>query len=125
MHGQADDKGGAFAEFAGGGDGAGVAVGDAAADGQANAGAFVFAAAMEALEHGKDFVGVFGVKADAVVLDGKFDHLRGGQCVPATILRTGGRAEGLVDVLGGDADFGGTGVGAAGLEFEGVGDDVL
>jgi hypothetical protein len=47
-----------------------VAVGDAAADGQANAGAFVFAAAMEALEHGKDFVGVFGVKADAVVLDG-------------------------------------------------------
>ena len=43
----------------------------------------MFAAAMEALEHGKDFVGVFGVKANAVVLDSEFDHL--GTSVPATI----------------------------------------
>ena len=64
--------------MAGGGDGAAVAVGDAAADCEADAGAFVFAAAMEALEHGKDFVGVFGVEADAVVLDGEFDDLGGG-----------------------------------------------
>ena len=68
-----------------------MAVGDAAADGQADAGAFVFAAAMETLEHGKDFVGVFGVKANAVVLDSEFDHL--GTSVPATILSTGGRVK--------------------------------
>ena len=109
-NGQADDECASFAELAGGGDGAGVAVGDAAADGKADAGAFVFAASMEALEHGKDFVGVFGVEADAVVLDGEFDGPR----VPATILITGGRAEGLVDELGGDVDFGPASAGATG-----------
>ena len=126
---QADDKGGAFAELAGGGDGAGVAVGDAPADGEADAGAFVFATAVEALEHGEDFVGVFGVKADAVVLDGKFDDLGGGQWVGGTVVpATVGGAEWWVDELGGDFYFGGTGVcsgAVAGLEFEGVGDDIL
>ena len=98
-----------------------MAVGDAAADGKADAGAFVFAASMEALEHGKDFVGVFGVEADAVVLDGEFDGISG----PGTIRSAGGRAEGLFDDLGGDVDFGGTSARAGGLKFEGVGDDVL
>jgi len=96
-----------------------VAVGDAAADGEADAGAFVFAAAMEALEHGKDFFGVFGVEADAVVLDGEFTGLAfGGTRMPATV--------GATDELGGDVDLWRFGSGTGGwLEFEGVGDDVL
>ena len=113
MNGQADEEGGALAGFAFGGDGAAVAVGDAAADGQADAGAFVFGAAMEALEHGEDFVGVFLVEANAVVLDGEFDLLS--TSVEATATRVAGNVgagvganvdggEGCVDELGGDVD---------------------
>ena len=98
MDGQAYDEGRAFAGFAAGGDGTAMTVGDAAADGQAHAGAFVFAAAMEALEHGEDFVGVLFVEADAVVLDREFAEL---------IVRRGFSTAGkwFVDELGGDFDL--------------------
>ena len=151
-NGEANGEGSAVAGLAGGGDGAGVAVGDAAADGEANACAFVFAAAVEALEHGKDFVGVFGIEANAVVLDGEFDHLGGGHCMATRVGVDVDGGKGCVDELGGNVDFGGMGrargrsrirrIGdvrravsrgcvsgltsaATGLEFEGVGDDVL
>ena len=70
VDGQTNDEGGALAELAGGGDGAAVAVGDAAADGQADPGAFIFVAAVQALEDGKDFFQIFLLEPDAVVLDG-------------------------------------------------------
>src|SRR6185503_13571211 len=65
-----DDKTGPFSRFAGGGDNAAVAVGNATADGQADAGAFIFVAAMQALKDGKDFVEILFFEPDAVVLDG-------------------------------------------------------
>src|ERR1051325_6273319 len=68
---EGDDEGGAGAGFAGGGDDAAVAVGDAPADGEADAGAFILVAGMQALEDGEDFIEVLFVEADAVVLNGQ------------------------------------------------------
>ena len=49
-----------------------MAVGDAPADGQADARSFVFVAAMQPLEDGKDLFSILLVKADAIVLNGDF-----------------------------------------------------
>ena len=44
-----------------------MAVGDAAAHGEADARAFVFVAAVQALKDGKDFVEIFFFEPDAVI----------------------------------------------------------
>jgi hypothetical protein len=44
-----------------------MALGDFFADSQTDAGAFVFAAAMQALEHPKDALEMFGCDADAII----------------------------------------------------------
>ena len=55
---------------AGGGDGAVVVFGYALADGEADAGAFIFHAVVEALEHFKNAVAVLVVEANAFVFQG-------------------------------------------------------
>ena len=64
-----DQEFGAFAEFALGRDSASVPVGDAAANSEPYAGAFVLGAPMEALENAENLIQVFFFKTNTVVLD--------------------------------------------------------
>ncbi len=67
--GQGDDESRPLPGFAVRVDGAAVPVGNAPADGEPDAGAFIFGAAVEPLEDGEDFLRVFFVEPDAVVLN--------------------------------------------------------
>src|SRR5580765_2654480 len=69
---QGDDERSALAQFAFCGDDASVPVGDAATDGQADAGPFIFIPAVQALEYGENFLQILFFKPDAVILDGQF-----------------------------------------------------
>ena len=66
---QEDFEGAAFAGNAVGGDCSAVLLDDPPADGQADAGAFVYVAGMQALENAENPRAVFLVEADAVVFD--------------------------------------------------------
>ena len=68
VHWQDDDKSGAFARFALRGYQAAMAVGNAAADRQADAGALVFPAAVQPLEHGENLFQILLLESNAVVL---------------------------------------------------------
>src|ERR1043165_5416158 len=75
MHWQRNDESCAFAQMTFGGDGSVMAVGDTAADGQADAGAFIFTASVKALEYSEHFFEIFLFEADAVVLNSDFAML--------------------------------------------------
>ena len=80
-NGQGDDEGGAFPGFALGANRAAVAIGDASADGEPDTGSLEFGPPMQTLEYREDFVGVFLVEPDSVVLNAQLTLLRIGVLV--------------------------------------------
>src|SRR5438046_1018118 len=115
LDGQSDNEGGAFGEFAYSTDGPSVTIGDSAADSQSDSGALELATTMETLENGKNFVGVFFLEADSVVLDGEFAEFVDGLGFAAA-------AKIPLENLG--VDFH-DGLGTGGLKFESVADEIL
>src|SRR5947207_5365664 len=71
-HRQGGDEGSAFARFTAGSDDTAMAIRNAAAHCQADAGAFVFTASVEALEHPENFIKILFLEADTVVLHDQF-----------------------------------------------------
>ena len=86
-----------------------MALHDTPHDGQADAGAFIDVARVQALERGKNALGVTALEADAVVGYAQF---------PAR----GARGVGIFDPGGGDVDVAGA---VGGAEFQRIGQQVL
>src|SRR5258708_3808997 len=72
---QGHDESCAFVQLALGGYRASMAVGNSAADREADARPFIFVAAMQSLEHREDLFGIFLLEPDPVVLDRQFAKL--------------------------------------------------
>ena len=72
---QRDNEGRALPDFAPGCNGSAVAVGDAAANGQADTGPFIFTPSVQSLKHYEDLLRIPLLETDAVVLNGEFAKL--------------------------------------------------
>src|SRR5256885_915266 len=115
LDGQSDNKGRAFGQFADSTDGPSVPVGDSAADGQSDSGAFELAASMETLKNSKDFLGVFFLESNSVVLDGQFAEF---------IDRVGFAAAAKIPLENLGVDFD-NGLGVGRLELQSVPNEIL